>query len=845
MKKILNLLVALVFALPIFAQTTLYLNTGGSSFWNQDDAKFMVWYWNSGGSTSGASDFMTVVSGSSDIYQTTISLSSSDIAGVIFLRLNSNTTSFDWDSSDIWNRTDDETPGSYNCFTVTSWGSDYSTGSWSTYGSGGTTTTDPDTGGTTGGTTDDTTIDGPDSAVPDQCGDVMLQGFYWDSHSSTTYGTTKWSDLMTQTSEITSYFDMVWLPPSASSEGGLGYHPRQWSNQSSDLGTSTQLKTLISQLHDGGAKVIADVVVNHRANSTSWCDFLGDNFGDYGTYQFTTDHIVKDDEMNYDSNAGDCYGAATGAYDTGEQYTSARDLDHTSAYVQEAVIAYLKWLRTEMEYDGFRYDVAKGFTASYFNTYNQAARPEFSVGEYYDGDASTLKWWIESTGYNSLAFDFATKFSGFNQGIASDNYSALQGCGLLGAGYSKYAVTFIDNHDTFERDDNDNDFQAIGSSEKILHANAFILSMPGIPCVFYPHWYTYKEDIKPMIEARRAAGVHSESSVTDEYTAYNRYECTVQGTNGYLILRIGSGSDYNTVPTGYTKVASGTNYAILIQSELADAIEPVMIISPVGGKYIGGTTVEITATQDATIYYTLDGTEPTTSSTKYTSPISITTNNTVLKSFATNGTTSCAVQTNTYVTEEEPRTEPIVVKLYKPDTWNSVYMWAWDDDGNQLFPTTSGATWPGEAINDDGDGWWSYSFDLTVNTVNLVFNEGLSSGDQTGDVIGIEDSTCFEYTGSNMEPNAVDCGADVAVDNTYVQNSVILYPNPAENQFTVTASENISSLRVYNIAGQCVYSSANNSTSVNVNVSSWSQGLYLVRVTDVNNNITTAKFSKK
>lgn len=132
MKKFTTLLVALVFALPMFSQTTIYLNTGGSSFWNQGDAKFVVWYWNDSG-TAGPSDFMTLVSGETDIYKTTVSIS--DVTGVIFKRLDAATTSYtSWDDSAIWNRTDNETPGSNNYFTVESWGdAGYSTGSWSTY----------------------------------------------------------------------------------------------------------------------------------------------------------------------------------------------------------------------------------------------------------------------------------------------------------------------------------------------------------------------------------------------------------------------------------------------------------------------------------------------------------------------------------------------------------------------------------------------------------------------------------------------------------------------------------------------------------------------------------------
>ncbi|MFI3297723.1 MAG: starch-binding protein, partial [bacterium] len=140
MKKFTTLLVALVFALPMFSQTTIYLNTGGSSLWNQGSAKFVVWYWNDSG-TSGPSDFMTLVSGETDIYKTTVSIS--DVTGVKFLRLDASTTSFtSWESSAIWNKTDAQTFGSDNCFTITTWNSgswdeddntEYCGGSWSTY----------------------------------------------------------------------------------------------------------------------------------------------------------------------------------------------------------------------------------------------------------------------------------------------------------------------------------------------------------------------------------------------------------------------------------------------------------------------------------------------------------------------------------------------------------------------------------------------------------------------------------------------------------------------------------------------------------------------------------------
>lgn len=41
--------------------------------------------------------------------------------------------------------------------------------------------------------------------------------------------------------------------------------------------------------------------------------------------------------------------------------------------------------------------------------------------------------------------------------------------------------------------------------DRLMQANAFLLGMPGVPCVFYPHWQKYKADLKPMIDARKLA----------------------------------------------------------------------------------------------------------------------------------------------------------------------------------------------------------------------------------------------------------------------------------------------------------------------------------------------------
>ncbi len=136
MKKLSILIVAILTILPIFSQTTeetIYLNSGGSSLWSADDAKFVVWYWcykeDGDGVDGQASDFMTIVPGDENVYKTTLNiredLTLSEYT-VIFLRVSSSTTDFDVDYWDdlVWNRTTELwliDAGEYNYFEITSW----------------------------------------------------------------------------------------------------------------------------------------------------------------------------------------------------------------------------------------------------------------------------------------------------------------------------------------------------------------------------------------------------------------------------------------------------------------------------------------------------------------------------------------------------------------------------------------------------------------------------------------------------------------------------------------------------------------------------------------------------
>ena len=600
------------------------------------------------------------------------------------------------------------------------------------------------------------------SSVPSECEDVMLQAFYYDSYrdgapgdvvlsGTTTLGNTKWSTLLNQSGEIGTYFDLVWLPPSGKSEGGTGYHQTQYSNQNSDWGKQKELLEFINRMHAANTKVVADIVINHAGCKSSWCDFYPQNFGEYGTFEPDASWICKTDEVNFNPEAGDWKGKATGTDDGGynmqDNYASARDWAHADPRVQEMMKAYLKWMKDVIGFDGWRYDYAQGFKGKYIDMYNSASANYFSVVEFWNGDMNNIKSYLNDVNWNTLAFDFSTKYSAI-QGIADGNYQKCKGSGLLGAGLSKFAVTFVDSHDTYfgcqgGRDNND-EIGGCGKSmedynkDRVLGANAFILSMPGVPCVFYPHWAKYKDAIGKMILARKAAGVHSESLVSDE-AGNGYYKATITGKHGSIRLLLGPNSGFNTTPQGYTLAYKGGNFAMYYTSTQAQA--PILSITP--STIYKTPTFEVkmsvvTLSGKPTIYYTTDGTDPKTSATKKTYTAAFTISGTVtVKAYAQLNGAESEVQEATY-TYQEPQQTPLTVKFLPPTTWETVYLYAWG--GANL------GAWPGmEWKTKDSDGWLYQVFPGDVQEVSIIFNNGVD--EQSNDIV-LDQDACYEWDGT-------------------------------------------------------------------------------------------------
>ena len=416
---------------------------------------------------------------------------------------------------------------------------------------------------------------------PENYGGVMLQGFSWDN-----YADSQWLRLEKQADNLSKVFDLVWLPQSGNCGGqSMGYNPLYWfpgeGRYNTSFGTEAELRSLISTFKQKGIGTIADVVINHNANISNWVDFPQETYNGV-TYQLlSTDICANDDEGSTKTWATQNGYSLSANNDTGEDFPGLRDLDHKSANVQKKVKAYLAMLLNDLGYSGFRYDVAKGFSASYFGQYNNEANPTFSVGEYWDGNVANVKNWIDGTKVNnvvqSAAFDFPFRYT-VRDAINNNDWGKLSNTSLVSTvnnAYKRYSVTFVENHDMQDRGTTDN-YTPDPIRKDTLAANAYLLAMPGTPCVFIKHWQAYKQEIANMVAVRKAVGITNMSNTLNMASTQNYYAVRVTGSNNkYLVCVVGKNASSYTPNGDWKKVISGYHYAYYVQG-----IEPSAITLP-------------------------------------------------------------------------------------------------------------------------------------------------------------------------------------------------------------------------------------------------------------------------
>jgi alpha-amylase len=438
---------------------------------------------------------------------------------------------------------------------------------------------------------------------------VMLQGFYWESYR---YGKPRfpqytqkaWYAVVKEKvpAIAAGRFDLIWLPPPAyAGELSAGYNPKQFFRLSNSYGTESQQKGLLQALLAKGVEPVADVVINHRDGTSGWVDFQNP--------RWDTKAICRTDEAfhNPASGVSNTPISAQGAceervsYRPGGtfNYESFRDLNHADPTVHTDILRYLLQLKA-LGYRGWRYDMVHGYGAKWVSCYNAVTKPTFSVGEYdWDKQAEMRGWiWASATMPNvagadhlrssSFVFDFATFFrlkDTINNGKYTDLYGFNFGPGLMGdttdsLPWKQRVVTFLENHDTGYRTEEDGTpqkdhvFDSFANNWAVEQAYAMILTHPGLPSVYWKHYFEWGNDlqnkIKALINARKVAGVNAGSDLylQDNARQAGIYAAAVKGSKGMLFVRIG-GHDDNWQPIfsnyrNYREYARGAGWKVWV-----------------------------------------------------------------------------------------------------------------------------------------------------------------------------------------------------------------------------------------------------------------------------------------
>jgi len=115
--------------------------------------------------------------------------------------------------------------------------------------------------------------------------------------------------------------------------------------------------------------------------------------------------------------------------------------------------------------------------------------------------------------------------------------------------------------------------------------------------------------------------------------------------------------------------------------------------------------------------------------------------------------------------------------------------------------------------------WWTNNMKVPVFRVT------------SQDVAGVETVSRVEF--KDKERNLVGIETNENFEGT-------IYPNPATNFVNFTFDQSVSQLIIYSITGEIIYQSSITDSYMNLDVSNWSKGVYLVKLVS-DENVSSTK----
>jgi glycosidase len=287
--------------------------------------------------------------------------------------------------------------------------------------------------------------------------------------------------------------DCIWLMPVAESPSYHGYDASDYYRVEPDYGTNDDFKRMVAEAHRRGIRVLVDMVLNHSSSQHPYFQqALNDPNSPYRSwYRFSPTDLGN----------GPWGGPAWRKSPVRDEYYYAvfwegmPDLNYQTPAVREEAKKIATYWLTEMGADGFRLDavpylVEEGnvlagsagthaLLREYAAHVNRVRPGAYTVGEVWDSTGSMLKYYPgQLTSY--FTFEISDSLlAAVNRGSAAhllNGYLRLQQAGLAPTRYSP----FLRNHDQTRT------MTVLGGSvEKAKVAATLLLTLPGLPFVYY------------------------------------------------------------------------------------------------------------------------------------------------------------------------------------------------------------------------------------------------------------------------------------------------------------------------------------------------------------------------
>lgn len=282
----------------------------------------------------------------------------------------------------------------------------------------------------------------------------------------------------------------IWLMPVMPSPTAHGYDITDYLAVNPDYGTAEDFRQFVDEAHARGIAVIIDLVVNHSSSKHPWFEAsaAGDpEYADYYVWSATDPGFRGPDNQTVWHKRGN-------RWYYGVFFHAMPDLNYANPDVTAEMYEIARFWLEDMDVDGFRVDAVKYIVEegralentaathawlAAFHDHVKSIKPDaLLVGEIWDATPLVVPYVPDEM---DIAFEFdlaAALVRSASFGLAGTLTRALEP--VLSAYPDDQFATFLTNHDQDRFIS-----QAQGNTDAARLAGYFLLTLPGVPFVYY------------------------------------------------------------------------------------------------------------------------------------------------------------------------------------------------------------------------------------------------------------------------------------------------------------------------------------------------------------------------